>query len=86
MMNDKFLTPDGRERRSRILQLAVGEARRRRRRRWIAPSALVMIVLFIVGIASLRTTVPPRTVLRPVRVPIAVTPPPRGGGSAAEKI
>jgi hypothetical protein len=75
-MNDKFLTPDGRERRSRILQLAIGEASRHRRRRWIARSAAAMIVVAVIGIASLRTTVRPQTVLRPVRVPVAVIPPP----------
>jgi hypothetical protein len=70
-MNDNFLSPDGRARRSEILQLAIREARRHRRRRRIAPAASIAIILVIGAVALILRSPTPKAVLGPVPVAIA---------------
>ena len=75
-MNDNFLTPDGRQRRSQILRLAMGEARRRRRKRWIAPLGVTVVALVVMDLALLRPGAPVHMFHRPRGLIVRTTHPP----------
>jgi hypothetical protein len=59
MPNNPFLSSAGQERRSQILQLALTEAKLRRRRRWIVPWAASLGILCAVALPLMQHRNPP---------------------------
>jgi hypothetical protein len=79
-MNDVELTPSGQERREQILALAIGETKRRRRRRFAIRGGAIAIILLVIGLTLLRV---PRAIPRrsdtqiTERIPQNIAPPNR---------